>query len=85
MNLLRKLRHGMHGFPEHIVSSLIKRFNQKATNDIDSNTTEMNDIRPTLWIEMPYIGTKGEQLLRALKNKLLRCLNITNLQVKTRV
>ena len=34
---------------------------------------------------MPYIGTKGEQLLRALKKKLLRCLNITNLQVKTRV
>ena len=40
-----------------------------------------------LWLEMPYIRTKGEQLLRALKKKLLRCLNITNvnLQVKTRV
>ena len=45
----------------------------------------MNSTRSTLWLEMPYIGTKGEQLLRARKKKLLRCLNITNLQVKTRV
>ena len=29
---------------------------------------------------MPYIGTKGEQLLRGFKKKLLRCLNI-----KTRI
>ena len=55
------------GFPKHIVSSLIKRFNKRTTNDIDNNTTEMNDTRPTLWLEMPYIGTKGEQLLRSLK------------------
>ena len=73
------------GFPKHIVSSLIKRFNRKATNEIDNNTTEMNDSRRTLWLEMPYIGTKGEQLLRALKKKLSRCLNITNFPIKTRV
>ena len=45
----------------------------------------MNDTRPTLWLKMPYIGTKGEQLQRTLKKKLLRCLNITNLQIKTKV
>ena len=45
----------------------------------------MNNTKPTFCLEMPYIGTKGEQLLRALKKKLLRCLNISNLQVKTRV
>ena len=56
-----------------------------ATNDIHNNTTELNDTRLMNWLEMPYIGTKGKHLLRALKKKLLRCLNITNLQVKTRV
>ena len=69
------------GFPKHIVSSLIKRFNQKATNDINNNTTEMNDTRPTLWLEMPYIGTR-EQLLRALKKKRLGCLNITTYRLR---
>ena len=29
----------------------------------------MNDTRPTLRLEMPYIGTKGEQILRVLNKK----------------
>ena len=69
----------MESVPRHIVPSLIKLFNQKAANDIDNNTTEMNDARQTLWLETPYIGTKREQLLLALKKKLLHCLNITKL------
>ena len=35
-------------------------------------------------LEMPYIGTKGEQLLRGLKRKLLRCLNV-NVLIRTRI
>ena len=34
---------------------------------------------------MPYIGQKGEQILCGLKKKLSRCLNITNVQIGTRV
>ena len=35
---------------------------------------------------MPYIGTRGEQLLRGFKKKLLRCLNVNvNVQIKTRI
>ena len=48
------------------------------------NETETNDNRPILWLEMPYIGTRGEQLLRGFKKKLLRCLNV-NVQIKTRI
>ena len=33
---------------------------------------------------MPYIGTKGEQLLRNFKKKLLRCLNV-KVQINTRI
>jgi hypothetical protein len=82
-NFLRKLRHGMGIL--NVVFLLIKRFNQNTTSDQDNNTTESNETRPTLLLEMPYIGTKGEHLLRALKRKLLRCLNITNVQIRTRV
>ena len=47
-------------------------------------SSETNDNRPILWLEMPYIGTRGEQLLRGFKKKLLRCLNV-NVQIKTRI
>ena len=50
----------------------------------DNNETETNENRPILWLEMPYIGTRGEQLLRGFKKKLLRCLNV-NVQIKTRI
>ena len=33
---------------------------------------------------MPFIGTKGEQPLRGLKRKLLRCLNV-NVLIRTRI
>ena len=33
---------------------------------------------------MPYIGIRGEQLLRGFKKKLSRCLNV-NVQIKTRI
>ena len=38
----------------------------------------------TLRFEMPYIGHKGEQLLRGLKKKLKRCLNISDVRIVTR-
>ena len=74
-------------FPKHVISSLKKRFtNQKEQiKDKDNNTTETNDTRPTLWLEMPYIGTEGQQLLRSLEKKLSRCLNTSKVQIKTKV
>ena len=67
------------------MSTLIKRFKQQheTNNDIDE-TTGNNQNTPTLWFEMPYIGQKGEQLLRGLKSKLKRCLNISDIRIVTR-
>ena len=66
-NLLRELHHAWNGFPKQVVSSLMKRFG-KPTKDPtgNNNLTETNVSEPTLWFEMPYIGQKGEQLLRGL-------------------
>ena len=83
-NLLKKIA-SWNGYPKHVVSLLIKRFKQhQSTSNEDNNKTETNDNRPILWLEMPYIGTRGEQLLRGFKKKLLRCLNV-NVQIKTRI
>ena len=84
LQFLKKIA-SWNGYPKHVVSLLIKRFKQhQSTSNEDNNETETNDNRPILWLEMPYIGTKGEQLLRGFKKKLLRCLNI-NVQIKTRI
>ena len=67
------------------MSSLIKRFRQHHDTNNDTNeTNDNNTTTPTLWLEMPYIGHKGEQLLRGLKKKLKRCLNISDVRIVTR-
>ena len=73
------------GYPKHVDSLLIKRFKQhQSTSNENNNETETNANRPILSLEMPYIGTKGEQLLCGFKKKFLRCLNV-NVQIKTRI
>ena len=84
LQFLKKIA-SWNGYPKHFVSLLIKRFKQpQSTSNENNNETETNDNRPILWLEMPYIGTKGEQLPRGFKKKLLRCLNV-NVQIKTRI
>ena len=84
LNFIKRIA-SWNGFPKQVVSALIKRFRQHHdTNNDTDETTDNNQTAPTLWFEMPYIGQKGEQLLRGLKNKLKRCLNIPNVQIVTR-
>ena len=84
LQFLKKIA-SWNSYPKHVVSLLIKRFKKhQSTSNEDNNETETNDNRPILWLEMPYIGTRGEQLLRGFKKKLLRCLNV-NVQIKTRI
>ena len=66
------------------IRSLLSRIHKICSPTKLSQETETNDNRSILWLEMPYIGTKGEQLLRSFKKKLLRCLNV-NVQIKTRI
>jgi hypothetical protein len=85
LQFLRKIA-SWNGFPKQVVSSLMKRFKQRlpTDNQDNNNGTDITTNVPTLWLEMPYIGTKGEQLLRGLKRKLLRCLNV-NVLIRTRI
>ena len=82
LQFLKKIA-SWNGCPKQVVSTLIKRFKHQSKSN-EKNETQTNDNRPISWLEMPYIGTKGEQLLRGFKKKLLRCLNV-NVQIKTRI
>ena len=84
LNFIRRIA-SWNDFPKQVVSSLIKRFRQH--HDTNNDTNEMNDnntTTSTLWFEMPYIGHKGEQLLRGLKKKLKRSLKISDVRIVTR-
>ena len=64
---------------------ILTKFNRPTKYQTDNNSTEAKLSKPTLWFEMPHIGQKAEQLLRSLKKKLSRCLNITNEEIRTRI
>ena len=65
------------GFPKRIVNSLMQQFSKNTITNTDNKTEpDDNTTTPTIWLEMPYIGDKGGQLLRTLKKKLQRCLRI---------
>ena len=70
LQFLKKIA-SWNGYPKQVVSSLKKRSKHQSTSNENNNETETNDNRPILWSEMPYIGTKGEQLPRGFKKKLL--------------
>ena len=84
LNFVRRIA-SWNDFPKQVVSSLMRRFRQhhETKNDTDE-ITENNITTPTLWFEMPYIGHKGEQLLRGLTKKLKRYLTISNVRIVTR-
>ena len=67
------------------MSSLMRCFRQyhETKNDTE-DITENNITTPTLWFEIPYIGRKGEQLLRGLTKKLRRYLTISDVRILRR-
>ena len=56
------------GFPKRIGDAIINN-NFKCLNVNNIKNTTNNDLE-TIWIKIPYLGDKGEQLLKSLKTKL---------------
>ena len=52
------------GFPKRIGDAIIKGLNMNNTKNTTNNDLE------TIWIKIPYLGDKGDQLLKLLKTKL---------------
>ena len=56
------------GFPKRIGDAIINK-KLKALNVNNIKNTTNNDLE-TIWIKIPYLGDKGDQLLKSLKTKL---------------
>ena len=58
LQFLKKIA-SWNGFPKQVVSSRMKRFRQHhpTDNQDNNNGTGTTTNVPTLWLEMPYIGT----------------------------
>ena len=56
-------------------NAIINRLFEKHTQTPQNNNSEtLEDIRPKIWIRLPYLGKHGENLVRTLLKKIQRCL-----------
>ena len=63
------------GFPNAVKTRLwlIKKHAMPVTNTND----KPEDVRPKIWIHVPYLGNHGERLVKALPKKIQRCLKVS--------
>ena len=64
------------GFPFRVANSLVARFSISSSNKrpTPDHAHEKEPPGSTIWINMPFIGQKGEQLTKACVGKFRRCL-----------
>ena len=63
------------GFPTRVKNAVINRLFKKHTQTPHNNNNQkLEDIRPKIWICLPYLGNHGENLIRTLLKKIQRCL-----------
>ena len=53
------------------INRLFKKHTQTPQNN---NNETLEDIRPKIWIRLPYLGNHGKNLVRTLLKKIQRCL-----------
>ena len=58
------------GFPKYVTKSLIKRLGNPKSNP----SPDSDDVAPSIWLNVPYGGNKGEFLVKSLCRKLRRYL-----------
>ena len=58
------------GFPKYVARSLIKRL----SNEKPKISSESDEDLPSIWVNVPYAGSKGEFLIKSLVRKMRRYL-----------
>ena len=62
------------GFPTRVKNAVINRLFKKHTQTPHNNNNQkLEDIRPKIWICLPYLRNHGENLIRTLLKKIQCC------------
>ena len=78
-NQIRKLKIFMswNGFPRAVRNLVISKLKNKfSTNQSRTNFFDENDTRPKVWVRVPYLGKRGETLVKNCLKKIQRCLTV---------
>lgn len=60
-------------YPKSVRNSIINRLKSNLSNNKINNGNNNPDDRKTIWLNIPYLGNKGENLTNSLIRKLKRC------------
>jgi hypothetical protein len=61
------------GFPRSVANRLIDRFIKSSDNERAENKDDREEI--TLWFDVPYIGSTGDNLIKAFRKKITKLLD----------
>ena len=64
-------------YPKYVRNSIIKRLQQKKTP-----VQKDDEMAIKIWIRLPYLGNKGEEVVKTCMHKLKRCFK-TNIKFVT--
>ena len=69
------------GFPRSVTNRLIERFTKSSENE---RPDEEDQDEITLWFDVPYIGSTGENLMKSFRKKITKLLNTDKkIKIKT--
>ena len=73
------------GFPVRVRNSLTSKFLKNLSIDHDEKNSEVDAEVTTIWLNFPYVGQKGEQLVKSFIKKLRRFIKPdVNVRFRTR-
>ena len=61
----------MYSYPEQVCNVLLKRLN----SNMNKTKEQTVDNRKKVWLNLPYLGDKGDHLTKSLIRKLNKCFN----------
>ena len=83
LSYLEKVFVGINQYPHKVVKDVIlKEFNRKKVNDIgfscneERNNTKQQEMQTTVQMSLPYVGIKGEIIVKRFKKDLRKKINI---------
>lgn len=84
LNFISDVFTRINGYPHYIVSSMLTKFEKEHKSGnapLNDDATNDGEIKQTLTLQIPFRGSKGDNLIRSLKNVLKRNLPDTECRI----